>query len=88
MNNQKIETIRQVEYYKVISENGGICNFIMILNGKDAYQLQNDGKWLFKAGLYAYLFNNDDSLDRVIEPLNIQDAVKEGVAREKKLGTK
>ena len=88
MNNQKIETIRSVEYYKVTSEDLTIENFIMVLNGKDAYQLQNDGKWLFKPGLYDYLFNNDDSLDRVIEPLNLQDAYKEGIARAKKLGSK
>ncbi len=80
---RKVEIIINAQYYKVVNEKMNRVNYIMVLNNEYAYQLQNDGKWKFKAGLYNYLFNNDDSLDRIIEPLNLKNAIKEEITREK-----
>ncbi len=85
---RKAEIIINIKYYKVTNDKLNKSNYIMIINEEYAYQLQEDGKWLYKKPLYNYLFNNDDSLDRKIEPLNIDDAIIEARNKEKTLGSK
>ncbi len=85
---RKSEIIINIKYYKITNEKLNKTNYIMIINEEYAYQLQENGKWLFKKPLYNYLFNNDDSLDRTIEPLNLNDAIIKARSKEKTLGSK
>lgn len=83
-----IDTILLVEYFKVTKEDSNNSTLIMTLNKKDAYKMDIYGKWIYRPGLYDYLFANPDENDFQIEPIDVSIAKHESLNKQKRLEKK
>ena len=85
MEKNSIDTILMVEYFKVTKEGSNVSALIMTINKKYAYKMNNDGKWVYRPGLYDYLFANSEENDFEIEPVDVAIVKSESEFRQKRL---